>query len=46
MNKSMDVLRELWALVALLLVAGAWISFAEHPTARRLRIAIADTLSL
>jgi hypothetical protein len=42
----MNVLRELWALFALLLAAGAWISFAEHPTARRLRIAIGDTLGL
>ena len=26
------------------LTAAAWISFAEHPTARNLRTAIADTL--
>jgi hypothetical protein len=42
----MNVLRELWALFALMLAVGAWISFAEHPTARRLRVAILDTLSL
>lgn len=42
----MNTLRELWWLFALLLATSAWISFAEHPTARRLRIAIGDTLSL
>jgi hypothetical protein len=42
----MNTLRELWTVFALLLAAGAWISFAEHPTACRLRVAIADTLGL
>lgn len=33
-----------WLMVA---IAGlAWIRFAEHPTARNLRAAIADTLDL
>jgi hypothetical protein len=35
---------ELWLLVAL--AAVAWIRFADHPTARNLRAAIADTLGL
>jgi hypothetical protein len=42
----MNLLGELWALYLLLIAASAWVAFAEHPTARRLRIAIADTLGL
>lgn len=33
-----------WALV--IIAALAWIRFAQHPTARNLRVAIADTLGL
>lgn len=33
-----------WLLAAI--AAAAWIRFAEHPTARNLRAAIADTLDL
>jgi hypothetical protein len=32
--------------VAAAIAAGAWVRFAEHPTARNLRAAIADTLGL
>jgi hypothetical protein len=35
---------EFWLLV--LLAGLAWIRFADHPTARNLRAAIADTLGL
>lgn len=33
-------------LLLLLLAALAWVRFADHPTARNLRAAIADTLGL
>ena len=32
--------------IMLALTAAAWIAFTEHPTARNLRAAIADTLGL
>jgi hypothetical protein len=35
---------EFWLLIGLATVA--WIRFADHPTARNLRAAIADTLGL
>jgi hypothetical protein len=34
----------LWVMAAI--AALAWVRFAEHPTARNLRTAIADTLGL
>lgn len=46
MTNNMNVLRELWWLFSLFLAASAWIAFAEHPTARRLRIAVGDSLGL
>jgi hypothetical protein len=33
-----------WVMAAI--TAAAWVRFAEHPTARNLRAAIADTLGL
>ena len=33
-----------WVMAAI--AALAWVRFAEHPTARNLRVAIADTLGL
>lgn len=32
--------------LAVAVVAGAWVTFAEHPTARNLRRAVIDTLEL
>jgi len=40
------MLNEIQALLLLALAAAAWIRYADHPTARNLRVAIADTLSL
>jgi len=31
-------------LISALIALGAWITFAEHPTARNLRTAVMDTL--
>jgi hypothetical protein len=42
----MEILREAAFLYALLIAAGAWLLFAEHPTAARLRAAVIDTLDL
>ncbi len=36
-------LKEAWALYLLLIAAGAWLMYAEHPTARNLRRAISDS---
>lgn len=41
-----DFLQELSWLYALLICAGAWIAFAEHPTARNARQAIIATMGL
>lgn len=41
-----DLVKELLWLAAVLTAAGAWIAYAEHPTARNLRVAIIDTLGL
>jgi hypothetical protein len=38
--------KELEMLLLAAVAAGAWITFAEHPTARNLRAAIIDTLDL
>lgn len=38
--------QELYAWVLVAIAAAAWIRYAEHPTARNLRAAIADTLNL
>jgi hypothetical protein len=38
--------RQLIQFVLLLVAVGAWISYAEHPSARNLKRAIADTLPL
>jgi hypothetical protein len=40
------MLKEVQALLLLALAAVAWVRYADHPTARNLRAAIADTLSL
>lgn len=40
------MLSEVQALLLLALAAMAWVRYADHPTARNLRTAIADTLSL
>jgi hypothetical protein len=32
------------AAISVLIMLGAWITFAEHPTARNLRTAVIDTL--
>ena len=45
-KKGGQVLNELTALLLLALAAAAWVRYAEHPTARNLRVAIADTLGL
>jgi hypothetical protein len=37
---------QIYMLVAGAIAAMAWITFAEHPTARNLRIALQDTLGL
>lgn len=37
---------QLWAWVMLGLAALAWVRYAEHPTARNLRAAIAATLDI
>jgi hypothetical protein len=42
----MELVKEALFLWALLIAAGAWLLFAEHPTAARLRTAILDTLAL
>jgi hypothetical protein len=42
----MELLNEALVLWALLIAAGAWMLFAEHPTAARLRTAVLDTLAL
>jgi hypothetical protein len=34
----------LMLVIAVIVVGAAWISFAEHPTARNLRRAVIDTL--
>jgi hypothetical protein len=41
-----DVVKQLLWFAALLAAAGAWVTYAHHPTARNLRIAIIDTLGL
>lgn len=33
-------------IIGVAITALAWVTFAEHPTARNLRIALLDTLSL
>ncbi|HEY7933674.1 MAG TPA: hypothetical protein VID48_07600 [Solirubrobacteraceae bacterium] len=40
------MLKELDMLLLAAIAAGAWITFAEHPTARNLRAAIIDTLDI
>jgi hypothetical protein len=42
----LDDLREVWWLVAVAIAAAAWLTFAEHPTARNFRRAVQDTLDL
>jgi hypothetical protein len=37
--------KELYQVIFLLIAIGAWIGFAEHPTAQNLRKAIRDTLA-
>jgi hypothetical protein len=41
-----ELIQELGWLWMLTLAVGAWIAFAQHPTARGLRVAIGDTLAL
>jgi hypothetical protein len=38
--------KQLWQAALFLIAVSAWINYAEHPTARNLRRAIVDTLSL
>jgi hypothetical protein len=42
----LDFLREAWFLYLLATAALAWVAFADHPTAKNLRTAIADSLGL
>ena len=35
-----------WHYVLLLIAVGAWINYAEHPTAKNLKRAVLDTLEL
>jgi len=37
--------RQLFQFVLLLIAVGAWINFAEHPTARNLKRAIRESLA-
>jgi len=37
---------EIKHVVLVVIAIGAWITFVEHPTARNLRVAVLDTLSL
>ena len=39
-------INQIYVVAAVTISAFAWISFAEHPTARNLRIALQDTLGL
>jgi hypothetical protein len=41
-----DLVKELLLLAAFVSAAAAWVAYAEHPTARNLRVAIIDTLRL
>jgi hypothetical protein len=41
-----DFVKEAWFLWCLLVAGAAWITFAEHPTAKNLRTAIIDSLGL
>jgi hypothetical protein len=45
-GKEAEAMETLWLWALAILAALAWVRFAEHPTARNLRAAIADTLSL
>jgi hypothetical protein len=38
--------KQLIQFALLLIAAGAWVTYAEHPTARNLRRAIQDTLTV
>lgn len=38
--------RQVWQFVLFVIAVGAWINYAEHPTARNLKRAIRDTLAL
>lgn len=38
--------KQLWLLYVVVVAGVAWVSFAEHPTAKNLRKAISDTLPL
>jgi hypothetical protein len=40
------MLSQLRWLLTLLLALSAWVAFAEHPTARNLRVAIIESLGL
>jgi hypothetical protein len=42
----MELIEEIRWDYALFVTAGAWIAFADHPTARSLRRAVIDTLLL
>ena len=37
---------KLWHAVLVMVAVGAWINYAEHPTAKNLKRAIIDTLEL
>ena len=45
-RKEVILVAELWAYALLLLAVLAWVRYAQHPTARNLRAAIAATLGL
>lgn len=40
------MLSQLWEWALIVLAALAWVRYAQHPTARNLRAAIADTLDI
>lgn len=42
----MKTLEEAWYIYLAVGCAAAWVAFAEHPDAKRLRTAILDTLGL
>ena len=42
----MKILKDAELIYVALLAAAAWITFAEHPTARNLRAAILDSMDL
>ncbi len=42
----MELLEQIRWDLAIIVTAGAWVAFADHPTARNLRRAIIDSLAL